>query len=632
MTIGRSLYVCWADPGSVPPGAEVLSFLTPHDEEALRARIGGDRVVSGRALAQAAREQARSAYLTLVANAGATPYEGQTLRQRLTVPGQVSAWWFHGVAGKDCENDDPTLRWIIELHVIERAARDRAATRLILIGGYRELGQVLEQRYQVETRQCPWRYTWRYQAAGFLKRWTYGAAFLMKWLAVRRSAPSTDRQPFDVVLSGFWDWSLKADQSGRLNDRYLGSLAGELSRRGLKVGWLLWFDPYSVPGAARRRLGDVLRPLASRADAVLLQRYLGLTDLVRALCNMRPWRAFREARNSPAFARTFVLQGIDYMPLFSPRLTAGFLDATIPHLELVALAVERAFAVHRPQLALSFLDLFPFARAFYAGGRAGKPDAIQATIQHATYNREEAFALLHPQAEYLGEPDGCRFPAPDYVFAMGELGQAIFRENGFPNDRVLLTGSPRYQHVHIDHRPRERAAGPITVLIAASMGVETELEMAEAVCLAADGLPGIRVVLRNHPFARVDADPRFHRLADRLTVATGSLDDSLAAADLVVITYSSVGEEAILGGIPVWQWLTSSYNGSAFRDISGIPAFHSVSDLRTALVRLLGDPSAFAPSDAIKETVLRECFYKEDGAAVTRIADACDRLLGKAAA
>jgi hypothetical protein len=181
---------------------------------------------------------------------------------------------------------------------------------------------------------------------------------------------------------------------------------------------------------------------------------------------------------------------------------------------------------------------------------------------------------------------------------------------------VRETGNPRYDAL----RARETAAParPGTrLLIAASLDTSVEIDMVEAAAAAAQGLPGVGVVVRDHPFSRVADHPRFAALAGRVRLSTETLDQDLAAADAVLFTYSTVAEEAVLQGKTVWQWRPLTYDASALAEVAAIPRFASVPELRAALADFRPAPLTLEQ----RETITGSLFHRLDGGAAGRIAE-----------
>lgn len=637
----HQLWVCWKKPDTPPNGRNVvlLSFLPPSIEDDLEREFQG-KLVRAREASREVRADARSFYIDLVARIGAiSDGTGRTLRQALAPPGQASRWWYHSVTFRDCESD-PSFHWIIVARTIQAVAARYEAKKIVLVGAPWELAAILRSRFLVEeqgaSRGRPGWWPW---LRGFASRLRYAVRALQRWVAIR-CWTKRPAGPFDIILSGFWDWSVWWNtRTQSLTDRYFGSLPEQLRRQGLRsVGWFAWFDPHTEPGKESRRLKAVLAPLWGNQDVVLLEWFLHPWDIIQAVGDFGPATKFLAVRKQTAFRALFLDAGIDYYPLFVERLLLGFLNAGLSHNSLVALATERACRQYRPKVTLSFLEHFLYARAHYEGVRRAGVEAVRLATQHCSWCHEKTFLFLHPSIEFRGEPDGCAVPHPDSVCAMGTFGQELFMECGYPKDQVLLTGSPRYDHVRLSREAslpraamlRAGANGVIHILIVSSLDVELEVDMVEAAWAATRGMEGVKLFLRNHPFSRTEHHPRFALYRDQIELTQGSLPDDLERADLILFTYSTVAEEALLQGKPVWQWLPLEFNGSALSETATIPRFGSVASLRQAILDFRADPCRFLPDKEMRELALVRLFYPGDGGAAERIARECVARLGPA--
>ncbi|HVE14893.1 MAG TPA: hypothetical protein VNI01_15975, partial [Elusimicrobiota bacterium] len=441
------LHACWTPPRPLPgPEETVLSFLPPLDEDAFSREFKG-KLLLARSESTAVRAQARALYLRLGADMGATPdSSGRTLRA--DCGGDPSPWWWHPSSFKDPESD-PAFGLLIAALTVERAA---AGQELVLHGAPGALERVLRARAPYSS-------------------WC-GAFIVLRALAARlrtafntlretraaSSVPAAPPPPGGAALFGFWDWS--PSPSGKeLSDRYYKALPQELARRGVAPFWLCWLDPEGDPAARGRQWDQVLAPLAGRTDVVLLQRWLRPADIFEAFLDFRPARAYLRRRRNPAFRSLFKRGSLDLWPLFAERLLRGFFDGCLPRCELVRRASARAAADLRPSLLASFLEHFPVARALYAGARAGLPGVRIAAIQHASYAAEKAFLFLEPAREFRGEPDGLPAPTPDVALTMGSASREYFLSCGYPTERVLLTGSPRYDALRTGDAASRRGDG-----------------------------------------------------------------------------------------------------------------------------------------------------------------------------
>lgn len=618
-----SLLVCWKLPANPSDRAEaILSFLNPAQEEELRNKFSGKLISAGEASSRV-KNQALKIYVDLVARIAATPIKkGETFRQALKNEEGISLWWFHKASNKDCEKD-PTFRFIIEILSIISVARLHDSKRIVLFGGYKELGEVLKKIFPLREISCRRKYGFmNVFIRGILSRVKYSIVFLRQWSVIRNNlkAPASS---LDAVFSGFWDWSVKEDKTtGKVSDCYFKSLPEELLSRAYKPGWFLWFDPYVSAISGQGKLKDILQPLKKHYNLVVLQCFIGAGQLVKAIANLKPYFIFLSFSKDVKFKEAFVVKEIDFYPILRGALSRGFLNSTIPHFELVFAAAKRAFAKYKPKISISFLELFLHSRAFYAGAKEGSPDTINYAMQHASYSREKTFVLFDSHREHEGFPDNCSLPKPDYLFAMGELGRDIFAESGFSSDSIFLTGSSRYEYVKNTNILRSNRPNKFTnLLMVATLNRDLEMAMVEAVCAAVQDLPQVRLFLRNHPFSKMEEHPKFHIYKEKIEISNNTLEEDLKAADLIIFSYSTVAEEALIRGVPVWQWVSASYNGSVFRDLKVIPSFYSVSDLRRSLKDFISGPARFIPGNQLRDFVTRKCFYAADGRASQRIAD-----------
>lgn len=606
------LSVCWATPPETPAGP-VLSFLPPVAEESLAARAPGP-FLRAREMLPEDRARARDVYLAVSARIGAAQVGGRTLREECS-DGSVSAWWHHPVSFKDCESD-PAFSHLLALFAITRAMRETGAREVETWDAPPGLAGVLRGRDPVFERSQPRRAP---QVAWWLRASASRAFGLMRSLldilacGLRPLPPDGPTVP-RAALFGYWDWSLRTE-NGMLVDRYFKALPDELAKRGASPLRLCWLDAAGDPGRPSRARRAAARA-AEAAGVVLLQSYLGVSDAIEAAFDLGPLSAYLRRRDDPAFRTAFAADGLDLFPLFEERLLRGFLDGGLPRCALIRKAVQRACVALEPAVCVHFLEHHPHARAAFAGARdAG---IRTAAVQHASFCREKTFYFFDPALEFRGEPDGLAVPVPDVVFAMGRLSAGYFRECGYAGERVIESGSPRYDHVRPPAKAKVRPGSGTHVLLVPALDLDVEAALLEAAAAAAKGLPGVELRLRDHPFAPLSRRGEYAAVQDRVALSTRGLEDDLAWADLVLFSYSTVAEEAVLKGIPAWQWRPVSYDASALAEAADIPRFASVAALRAALGGF--KPAAGLPDDAARAKLAADLFGRADGGAAGRVA------------
>src|SRR5271169_1005216 len=130
------LWICDEPPDDeLPQHVLLLSFMGARSEMMHKERYG-DRLISGRAVAQDVRSRARSAYIELAVNIAATPCsEGKTLRQSLTGSDGVSRWWYVRLSQKNSVGINDHYTSVIRLYCIKSVADKYKISTIRLFGG-----------------------------------------------------------------------------------------------------------------------------------------------------------------------------------------------------------------------------------------------------------------------------------------------------------------------------------------------------------------------------------------------------------------------------------------------------------------------------------------------------------------
>lgn len=629
MTTSSPCTILWDIPSSKSvTDASILSFLTPLQEHELLANGVVKNVVTMSRVMDAVSVEAREFYLDVVADIGLyTLPDGRTLRKALGGRGIASQWWYHPVAFRDSERD-PTYANILAILAIVREVQARNAGELHLVRPPVGVAEVLRSRFRVVVEK-PFR---SLGGLTLMRRLLGRMRFLLRVFETKLALRQYHRslQPkMDVALQGFWDWSVLSDSSsgGQLRDRYFGKLPEELRKRGKRVGYWCWYDPWNRPGKSRRHHEEVLAPLQTREDVLILQSLLTLREVIAAVLDFRSLLIILGIAWKRAFRNIFVRHGLNFYPLFRLPLVSGCMGSEMPQCRLIERAAARAQAETKPRLMVCFLEHFPPSRAIYAGLRGS--DTRSWAIQHASYNQGKTFAALHAYREFSPQEDGKTVPHPDRVCVMGELGARLFRGCGYEQDQVLLTGSARFDHIH---PPEDGARSPATavrdrecinVLITTSLPAKADFLLAEASVEAGKGLEDrISLRLRQHPFDRMESQPGYARIAPRLEMSHNTLEEDLAWSDLILFSQSTVGEEAFLAGKAVWQFRYPHPDQSALVEVAAIPRFYTVSELRNALGDFASTGGPVGPSEQTLEEVYHALFQTTNERPSMAIAEA----------
>lgn len=222
----------------------------------------------------------------------------------------------------------------------------------------------------------------------------------------------------------------------------------------------------------------------------------------------------------------------------------------------------------------------------------------------------------------------------DKIFCWGRISEAMLVSAGVHPDRVIIGGCPRMTRdlpmLPVDARARIGldTVRPVVVLANQYSPLERhQLKLAETFCRTLAGMSGLSGVVRLHP---VDKIERYAGLMARfpsvrfMTSEDVSLDDTLAAADVVVVHSSGVGSDALVKRrlVVVLDVIDQPLqHGQDLVDRAGCPRATSVESLQAVLTQLFGEAEVRRDYERRREEYVEAfCAYYGDDSA-RRIAD-----------
>lgn len=251
----------------------------------------------------------------------------------------------------------------------------------------------------------------------------------------------------------------------------------------------------------------------------------------------------------------------------------------------------------------------------------------------ADFDRNDAWAPLVLCARSLGIPTytlvhGCigeecvgAYPLlADKIFCWGDLDRSIFAAAGLDPARILIGGCPRLTR-QLSATPRDARLKlsidpekPVVMLATTPIALRERLRFAEDFCTATQGLDRITPVVRLHPSENLvvyaDVQRRFAHVRFIANDAC-SLDEAMAATDVVVNHCSGLGSDALVKGrlTVILDTIDSPLgHGQDLIDQAGCPCARSASELRDILLKLLDDgPTRQQHRQAADAFVARFC-------------------------
>jgi hypothetical protein len=231
----------------------------------------------------------------------------------------------------------------------------------------------------------------------------------------------------------------------------------------------------------------------------------------------------------------------------------------------------------------------------------------------------------------------------DRILCWGELDRAKLINAGEAPSRVIVAGCPRLSRdlpspsLEVRRRLGLDHDGPVAMLATSPESIRFEL--AETFCRAIEQLPGISGIVRLHPSENLSSYQTMiarHPTVSFVENGRASMDEALAATDIVVVRASGFGSDALVKRKPVVV-ISPDQNPTGHDleliELAGCPHAKDPDELAAVLGRMAHDPAFRAEREIAAEafvTQLCAAFGNESAditaAAVRAVADRRESL------
>ena len=159
---------------------------------------------------------------------------------------------------------------------------------------------------------------------------------------------------------------------------------------------------------------------------------------------------------------------------------------------------------------------------------------------------------------FLGDGDSDTMPLPDFVFSSGPYPHRVLSEGGVPDERLLMTGSLRYDHIARglatpDDRTLVGDAPGEDVLVVLPIDTAMSDHLLAAISAGfrrEGGVGDLRFHIKPHPTRRIDVDS----VGFPAVVAPDDIVESFRRCGTVLFVGTNVGPEAVGLGRPAVRY------------------------------------------------------------------------------
>jgi len=448
-------------------------------------------------------------------------------------------------------------------------------------------------------------------------RWS-GRVILAKTLMLGRRSPISVAGSEDIVLTYFPLLDVDVAREGVMRTRYLPSYEENLQERGADTYAYVCISvrtgEHSILSAMR-----LARKFAGDQNVFLIEEFARFGDAVRiAVLHLRYVLRYVTSRNK--LRGLFVYPSdrpIDVWDLFEGDVLDSFAGpALVSGLRYMLLFERMTDCLGPGSLITTVCELQPWERALY--GAARSRGLLMVGAQH-THVPALQLNYFHDASEVGWSGDSKEAPLPDVIACVGSQTAQTFRDQGWPDERVLVWGAQRFdvlQQIRSERalwNDRDDSFACILSLNRDEAGAMLQM-LSEVERLT----PTMRILVRSHPAldlqtllreSGIEMDPAM------MEVTEEPLESLVGRCRGMIVMGSSASFHALAAGCPI---VIPRFDGiidvNPLSYISDLPVYvYSTSEMGSELERILAaneQPVSLDECDAFLNSYL---YYPSEG-------------------
>lgn len=588
--------------------------------------------------------------------------KGRNFKEIFTYNNDLSLWWLTTFAMKNPFKLD-VFNTLCRAQIVADIVKSGRFNKCVVLASDRVLSELVRQICEagdikfMDMGSCAMRFSIRDTVLWFtLSRLRFLVEICATKLVLhileifgRRYAEPEDKKECAIFMT-LYLYGLNAC-GGIPQDRFYGRLPDVLenSRKDIKPLFMPYL--YGSYFSSLRLLLQMLRrrDVLKKGGVVFLERYLKWREIFSELFDWRISAHYLALDYDAMFRNSFSYNGINIFRLVRPQLRESFLGSCLARCLLTAKGYERFIQQYDKDVKFTFsmLEFYNVSRAIYYISRRSFPRVKTIAYQHALILPMDSSYYFAPSEVDLGFSNADfvnKTPLPDYIILQGEIARQIITSWGYPAERCILTGSPRYDGLSEVARRRGslspdlinyRAGFPkdkkIAVIATSHLRYES-CRIIETVAKAISGRDDIFAIFKPHPVCPMERIARgicsIYNLKN-YRVVNDDIGRLISIGDVFISTYSTAATEAFAAGMPV---ISLSIEGQCIMDVfsdtnSGfIMRVKTAQELNKALDELFSMKNLCEGAGIERKRLVEDIFYRLDGLASERIVKAIEGL------
>ena len=358
-----------------------------------------------------------------------------------------------------------------------------------------------------------------------------------RWLPSRRFWPPPNTQEEYVVVQSHTHVSSFRD-AGAYRDAYFGPLVDHLASSGKRA--LVLAGVQEQPQTQLKKLKDVTIGL----PVIPVESCLTFMTLVSILFRSLTWYA-----RKPKMKGTTTIDGLDVSYLVNNVIHETRHSGNMFMNLLVFHASKRLASTLSISRWLYPFENLAWEKMMLLGAESSSPDTQMIGYQHASITKSNAIY----QSMVLPEEQAQVMPFPDLIVTTGDVTHRWLEKEGhYPPETSVRAACALRPAFAPSSEPRAREPRLTKILVALATNHEEYVRILVFLEQAFSGTSDFEVRVRPHPVIPIEPALKAASLPSEelFTLSSGTLQEDLGWASVVLYASSTVGLEAISLGLP----------------------------------------------------------------------------------
>lgn len=533
------------------------------------------------------RRDIKDKYIKFIAELGNAKLSDRELKNKFPLE-NTSLWWFSRISLKDSFSDS-LFDDICKTILIKRILIDKDICNVTVLTDSPWLENLLEIR---KIPLLP--YVFNYLLSRFKLAFLHYLRIKIFLIFSFRSR--VNKGTADILFNTYFPGNWNRNVENRYTDRFFRDLPEAVKNS----GYLVFLEKCET------------LPNTIKEPVFIIQNYLSFFEIIISLLNLRNLYTYLLNRDSIKKLSNF--EGIDLGNVYDLFfLQAVILDEFF--FRLIIKGVKRIARSVKPKKILTVGEFGIETRATITGARFAH--VCVEWFQHEVISDWKLWYFNHA-SEICQQTnlDDCLsyMPVADNFIVWGEHSLKIMEKYGYPQDRMVALGNPRFDS--FVSRKISFLDGNMRIIFAPTIDKKETLELGYAAIRIKEHYHDINVVLKLHPrYLDLLKDPEVFRMcalakSKQIDLSTENVEKYYSLSTLFICGFSSVAIEAAYFGIKSIIYQSKYFN----RFTPAWEGESTHSDTLEKLIKVIDDHERIRPLDWGK-------YYLPPGTVVRRVTE-----------